>query len=101
VATNYENVTHDRVGIDNGGPCSGHHLIVGRLCVAILGKNSGEQADWAECFRPDWGLSQVAVEVAVPKRPELVGQQAKLPSLNLPFKITQTAMACSNASHPQ
>ena len=69
MATNYEDVTHDRVGIDNGGPCSGHHVIVGRLCVAILGKNSGEQADWAECFRPDWGLSQVAVEVAVSKRP--------------------------------
>jgi hypothetical protein len=45
-----------------------HHVIVGRLCVAILGKNSGEQVDWAGCFRPDWGLSQVAVEVAISKR---------------------------------
>lgn len=29
-----------------GGPCSRHHVVVGRLCVAILDGNSGEQADW-------------------------------------------------------
>jgi hypothetical protein len=51
VATNYEDVPHDRVDIDSGVPCSGHHAIVGRWCVAILGRNAGEQADWVGRFR--------------------------------------------------
>jgi hypothetical protein len=66
------------VPVPNGGPCSGHHVIVGRLCVAMFGENSGEQADWAECFRSDWDLSQVAVEVAVSKRPRLARRRRLL-----------------------
>ena len=72
MATNYEDVTHDRIGIDKGEPCSGHHVIVGRLYVGILGENSGVRAERAGCFRPQCGLSPVAVEVAVSKRGQLL-----------------------------
>jgi hypothetical protein len=39
VATNHENVTHDRAGIDSGASLS-HRVMVSRSCVAIVGKNA-------------------------------------------------------------
>jgi hypothetical protein len=54
VATNYEDVTHDRVGIDDGGPC-GNHVIGVRLGVGNPRQKLGRTADWAGCFRPHLG----------------------------------------------